>query len=373
MSVECERLHGVNLAQGICDTPTPEPVRRAAQEAIAAGMNQYVRLDGITPLRQSIARKLEAFNGISANPEREVLVTSGATGAFYAACTALLDPGDEVLVFEPFYSYHVNTITAVRATPVFVQLSAPDWALDLAILERSVTPRTRAIVINTPANPSGKVLTHAELEQLADFAQRHDLFVFSDEIYEYFLFDDRRHISPATLPGMRERTITISGFSKTFSVTGWRLGYLHCHERWRQSIAYFHDLSYVCAPSPLQMGVLAGLEQLGNDFYSSLAADYGRKRDMLCKALVEAGLTPSIPQGAYYVLADASVLPGATAKDRAMRLLENAHVAAVPGSAFFHDGSGDHLLRFCFAKTETDLAEACRRISAFRAVGAVRA
>jgi aminotransferase len=330
-------------------------------------------LDGIAPLRQSIARKLEEFNGIEADPDREVLVTSGATGAFFAACTALLNPGDEVIIFEPFYSYHVNTIAALRAFPVYVRLTTPDWEIDREAVERAVTARTKAIVINSPANPCGKVFTRTELDWLADFAERHDLFVFSDEIYEYFLFDERQHVSPATIPGMRERTITISGFSKTFSVTGWRLGYLHCSERWRQAIAYFHDLSYVCAPAPLQMGVLAGLEQLGESFYRQLAADYAHKRDMLCSALIQAGLTPSIPQGAYYVLADASGVPGATSKERAMMLLERARVAAVPGAAFFHDDSGERLLRFCFAKTEADLAEACNRLASLNVAGAVGA
>lgn len=372
MSVECERVKGINLAQGVCDTPTPDLIRRAAEEAIAAGINQYVRMDGIPPLRQAIARKLLSYNGIDADPEREILVTSGSTGAFYAACTALLDPGDEVIAFEPFYNYHTNLIAALGAKPVIIALPAPDWEIDRDALTHAITSRTKAIIVNSPANPGGKVFTRDELEFIADLARRHDFFVFTDEIYEYFLYDGRKHISMATLPGMSERTITISGFSKTFSVTGWRLGYLACAARWKPAMAYFHDLTYICAPSPLQVGVTAGLNELGDVFYAELAADYANKRDMLCDALMKAGLKPSIPQGAYYVLADASSLPGRDSKQRAMALLERAGVAAVPGSAFFRPEtpSANNMLRFCFAKTEADLAEGCRRLSALEGAGA---
>ncbi len=373
MSVECERMKGINLAQGVCDTPTPDVVRHAAQEAIAAGMNQYVRLDGIAPLRHAIARKLASYNGLEADPEREVLVTSGATGAFYAACMALLDPGDEVILFEPFYSYHVNTVVALGGVPVYVRLDAPDWQIDIEQLKHAITPKTKAIIVNTPANPSGKVFSGTEMESIAELALRHDLFVFTDEIYEYFLFDGCGHRSFAALPGMRERTIVISGFSKTFSVTGWRIGYLACDARWTQAIAYFHDLSYVCAPSPLQVGVTAGLNELSTGFYEHLSVEYARKRDMICDALVHAGLRPSVPQGAYYVLADASALPGVNSKDRAMALLQRAGVAAVPGAAFFHDDAGETILRFCFAKTEADLSEACRRLRALHVAGAAGA
>ncbi|HEY0566163.1 MAG TPA: pyridoxal phosphate-dependent aminotransferase [Terriglobales bacterium] len=370
MSVECDRVRGINLAQGICDTPTPQVVREAAQRAIGEGMNQYVRLDGIAPLRQAIAHKLETYNGLRVDPEREVLVTSGSTGGFYAAVLALLNPGDEVIVFEPFYSYHVNTFVAHGVQPVFVRTIAPEWQFDMEALRHAVTPRTRAILVNSPANPSGKVFSRAELESIAELCLRHDLFLFTDEIYEYFLYDGREHISPATLPGMRERSITITGFSKTFSVTGWRLGYVACDAKWRQAIAYFHDLMYICAPSPLQMGVTAGLTQLGADFYADLRAEYATKRDLLCDALSAAGLNPSVPQGAYYVLADASALPGADAKQRAMYLLENSGVAAVPAKAFWHDNYGENMLRFCFAKTDADLRSACERLKAMRPVGA---
>src|SRR5271169_3958077 len=224
MSIECEKVNGINLAQGVCDTELPAPVAEGAKRAIERGMNSYTRYDGITELRGAIARKLRDYNGISADPDTQITVSAGSTGAFYAACLALLNPDDEVILFEPYYGYHVNTLLAVDAIPAYVTMQAPDWTFTAADLEKAVTPRTKAIMVNTPANPSGKVFSRTELEWIAEFAVRHDLFVFTDEIYEYFLYDGRRHVSPGSLPGMEERTITISGFSKTYSITGWRVG-----------------------------------------------------------------------------------------------------------------------------------------------------
>jgi aminotransferase len=362
MTVECERVNGINLAQGVCDTEVPQPVAARAIEAIAQGLNIYTRLDGIAPLRQAIAAKLDRHNGLTANPDTEILVTSGATGGFYAACKALFDPGDEVILFEPFYGYHRNTLRAQRVNAVSVPLTAPDWSLDFDALRAAITSRTRGIVVNTPSNPSGKVFSQEELEAIVALAQEHDLFVLTDEIYEYFVFEGTRHISLATLPGMAERTITISGLSKTFSITGWRVGYLVADPRWMGAIAYFHDLTYVCSPSPFQHGAAAGLLELPDTFYAGLATEYQAKRDALCSALSDAGLTPSIPQGAYYVLADVTKVPGTTAREKARNLLRQTGVAAVAGTAFFADGRGENLLRFCFAKRDEDLAHACHRL-----------
>jgi len=366
MSVECARVGGINLAQGVCDTELPAPVGVGAKEAIDRGANSYTRYDGVPELREAIAAKLKNYNGIIADPATQIIVSSGSTGAFYAACLALLDPGDEVVLFEPYYGYHLNTLLAADAVPAYVTMRAPDWTFCPDDLERVVTPRTRGILVNTPANPSGKVFSRAELEWVRDFAVRHDLFVFTDEIYEYFLYDGREHISPATLPGMDERTITISGLSKTFAITGWRIGYTVSHERWATAIGYMSDLVYVCAPSPLQWGAAKGLRDLPPEFYQRLAEEYAAKRDRLCGALDGAGLTPCSPQGAYYVLADASRLPGATSKEKAMHLLERARVATVPGEAFYHGSDGDNLIRFCYAKTDDELDEACRRIEAVK-------
>lgn len=366
MSVACTVAGGINLAQGVCDTDPPLPVVEAAIDAIHSGQNIYTRLDGIASLREGISRKFASFNRLEVDPNTEVLVTSGATGALHAALLALLNPGDECLVLEPFYGYHVSTLRSQRVTPVVIAMEAPDWELDFDRFRAAVTPRTRALILNSPSNPSGKVFSLPELEQLAAFAIEHDLFVFTDEMYEYFLYDGARHISIATLPGMRERTITISGFSKTFSVTGWRLGYLAADSRWLPAIGYFHDLTYVCAPSPLQHGAAAGLLALPESFYAEMAADYGGKRDRLCAALAKSGLTPSIPTGAYYVLADATKIPGADAKAKARTLLAQTGVAAVAGTAFFAEGRGESLLRFCFAKKQAELEDAAARLAALR-------
>lgn len=361
MSVECEKVKGINLAQGVCDTEVPAEVRRGAIDAIERGVNSYTRAEGVAEIRNSIASKMKRFNGIECDPETEIIVNSGSTGAFYSACLALLGPGDEVILFEPYYGYHLNTLVSVDAKPVYVSLRAPDWKFDTDEIERAVSPRTKAILINTPSNPSGKVFTREELEWVADFARRHDLFIFTDEIYEYFVYEGE-HISIATLPGARERTITMSGYSKTFSITGWRLGYTICDRKWAGAISFCHDLVYVCAPAPLQIGVAEGIRKLPDSFYQQISKDYVRKRDLICDTLREVGLTPSVPKGSYYVLADASILPGTTGKEKSMCLLRETGVATVSGNAFYHGTGGENLLRFCYAKTEAELTEACRRL-----------
>jgi len=362
MSVECDRIGGINLAQGVCDTPVPAPVQEAAIQAIHDGYNIYTRLDGITRLRNAIAAKQKRDYGLDYDPENEVLASCGATGGLHAAAMALLNPGDEVMLFEPFYGYHVSTLKSLRVAPVIVPLAEPDFALDVAALRAAITPRTRAILLNTPANPSGKVFSRAELEAIREIVLEFDLFLITDEIYEYFVYDGREHISAATLPEMRERTITLSGFSKTFSVTGWRLGYVTADARWMGAMAYFHDLTYVCAPSALQHGAAAGLEQLPTSFYSDLASDHQSKRTRILSALTDAGLKPTVPAGAYYVLADASRVPGKTTAEKARQLLAATGVASVAGSAFFRPGHGENLLRFCFAKKDHDLDDACARL-----------
>jgi aminotransferase len=362
MSIECDRVGGINLSQGVCDTEVPLMVRRAAQEAMDQGINTYTRYDGLDELREAIALKQERFTGMKVNPHREIVVSAGATGAFYCACLALLNPGDEVILFEPYYGYHLQTLVATQAVPVYLRTVPPGWSFNYADLEKVRTSRTRGIMVNTPSNPSGKVYNRSDLDIIARFAEDHDLFVFTDEIYEHFIYDGREHLPPATLPGMARRTITISGLSKTFSITGWRIGYCICDPRWAQAIGFFNDLIYVCAPAPLQMGVARGLMELGREYYQGLAREYLRKREIICQALSEAGLNPWIPEGAYYVLADISRLPGKNSKERAMSLLKKTGVACVPGEAFYHDDAGESLARFCFAKENNVLEEAGRRL-----------
>lgn len=362
MTQACSEVKGLNMAQGVCDTPSSPVVLKAAEQAMEQGKNVYSRFDGLPELRQALGKKLLRDNNISADPDTDITVSAGATGAFHCACLALLNSGDEVILFEPYYQYHINALLAVGVKPVIVPMQAPDWAWSVETLERAVTPRTAAIIVNSPGNPSGKVFTQLELETIGAVATKHDLFVITDEIYEYFLYDGHRHLSFAALPGMAERTITIGGYSKTFSITGWRIGYSVAAKPWAQAIGAMNDLLYVCAPTPLQAGVAAAIQELPPSFYRDMAKEFQNKRDRFCSVLAKVGLTPSIPQGAYYVLADASRMPGTTGKDRAMHLLNTVGVAGVAGEAFFSGAAGARFIRFSFAKTDADLDEACCRL-----------
>ena len=366
MSVECERIGGVNLSQGVCDLVIPKPVREAAKTAIDEGPNSYSRHDGTEALRRAVADHYRTHADLDVDPEKNVVVSAGATGALYCACLALLEPGDEVILFEPYYSYHQSTLVATGAVPKFVRTEPPNWDIPFEGLAAAVTPRTRAIIVNTPSNPCGKVWRRDELEHLADICCKHDLLVFTDEIYEHFLFGSDPHISPASIGDLWSRTVTISGLSKTFSITGWRIGYSVCCEDAAQAIANFNDLVYVCAPTPLQLGAAAGLMQLDKAYFEELRTAYRRKRDQLCGVLADVGLTPFVPDGAYYVLADVSSLPGETSSERAMHLLRETGVAAVPGRSFFTGTAGETLVRFCFAKEDAVLDDACARLSALR-------
>jgi aminotransferase len=361
MSIECARIGGINLSQGISKFPIAEPIQERVGCAVAEGKNHYTRYDGIFPLREAIADKYRE-QGIVCDPEKNVIVSAGATGAFYCACMALLNPGDEVIIFEPYYGYHINTLWAVHAVPVYVRLFPPEWSFTLEQLERVVTEKTKAIMINTPANPSGKVFSKNELTALGYFCKKHRLWVFTDEIYEYFLYDDNQHIIPASLPEFSGKTITISGYSKTFSTTGWRVGYAVVPGKLHDIIGYINDLIYVCAPSPLQYGIAEGMKSLPDDFYVTLAEKFQEKRDRIWSTLTEIGLEPYIPQGAYYILAKADKIPGTNSKAKALTLLRETKVASVPGRAFYHGNGGDNLLRFCFAQEDDVLDQACNAL-----------
>lgn len=362
MTRAVEAVGGVNLGQGVCDLPTHPAVKRGAIEAIEANRATYSVYEGIAPLRDAIARKLEGYNGVSYDPANEITVTVGSTGAFALAALATIDPGDRVILFEPFYSYHLNTVLVAGGEPRFVATRGDGFAFEERELDAAAA-RAKAVVVCTPANPSGKVFTREELETIARVAERHDLLVVTDEIYEYILFDGRRHVSPASLPGMRDRTITISGFSKTFSITGWRLGYAAGPAEILRTMGLLSDLLYVCAPTPLQHGVLEGMS-VGPDYYESLKADYAVLRGLMAEGLSAAGLRPILPQGAYYMLADHAPRGWRSAREAADALLSRAGVAAIPGTAFYsRPEDGEHLLRFCFAKPLEAIEEANRRMA----------
>ncbi|RMF72500.1 MAG: aminotransferase class I/II-fold pyridoxal phosphate-dependent enzyme [Planctomycetota bacterium] len=365
MTRECVRVGGINLGQGLGDLPTPPQVAQGAIEAIRAGHSQYSFPEGTAELREAIAAKLARDNGLEVDPAREIVVTVGSSGAFAAALMALLDPGDGLLLFEPYYGYHLGAALLAGLRPEFVSLSPPTFAVDESALRAAISPNTRAIVLCTPSNPSGKVMSADELCIIERVATDADLLVITDEIYEYIVYDGVRHISPATIGSLRERTVSIMGFSKTFSITGWRMGYAVAPPRLARAINMANDLFYVCAATPLQHGVTAGL-QAPRESYAQLAGQYQRKRDIICAALREAGMTPIVPKGAYYVLAEIQHLGFTSAKAAAMALLEEVGVASIPGTAFYQGATGERLLRFCFAKQDDVLHEAGERIRRFR-------
>jgi aminotransferase len=355
----------INLAQGFPNFAAPDVIKDAAAKAIRDDINQYAITWGAQHLREALARTYSARYGLDADPDREITVTCGATEAMIATLLAVVDPGDEVIVFEPFYeNYGPDTILA-DARPVYVPLEAGQ-PLDLERLAAAFTPRTRAIIVNTPSNPSGRVLTRGELEAIAEQCRRHDALAVTDEIYEHIRYEGD-HIPIAMLPGMRSRTVTISGASKTFSVTGWRVGWIIAPPTLTDAIRKVHDFLTVGSPAPLQAGVASALDTLREDFYAGLARDYRRRRDLLHAALVESGFRCLPPEGAYYILADytgLAPLAGDPADDTAFAvwLSREVGVTPVPGSSFFREGARRPLVRFVFCKTDEVLAEAAERL-----------
>lgn len=358
MSLECDRVGAINLSQGICDLPLPQLLKDAVNEAIRLGYNHYTRYDGIDYLRQQIAIKARDFNGIDCDENANITVSAGATGALYCACYALFNPGDEIIIFEPFYGYHEYTLTSLNLVPKYLRLQDESWAVDYEALETLISHHTRAILISNPMNPCGKVFTREELLKLGQICQKHNMFLISDEIYEYIVFDEKKHISPASIREIKNNVITISGYSKTYSITGWRIGYSIAEKEIATMIGAVNDMLYVCAPAPLQYAVAKGIEFLPKSFYQENCKDYQEKRDMLCECLSNCGIHPYFPEGAYYVLADVSILPGKSSKQKAMYLLNNSGIGVVPGEAFYKK-YGENIVRFCFAKDKCVIEEVC--------------
>lgn len=355
--------HGaINLAQGFPDFPAPELLKEAAARAIRDNVNQYAITWGARRLREAIAKKYSDWYGLSVDPEAEITVTCGATEAMAATLMAIVDPGDEVIVFEPFYENYGPDAILCDARPVFVSQD-PGQALDLERLAAAFTDRTRAIVVNTPANPTGRVLTSSELEGIARLCERFKAWAVTDEIYEHILYEGK-HIPLATLPGMRERTVTISGASKTFSITGWRIGTIMAPARVTDAIRKVHDFLTVGAPAPLQEALAVAMETLGPEYYHGLAADYRRRRELLWNGLNRAGFKSVRPEGAYYILCDFSALSDLSDTEFARQLVVEKGVASVPGSSFFSRPElGRHLVRFAFCKTDSVLEAAARKLS----------
>lgn len=352
----------INLAQGFPNFPTPDVLKEAATRAVHDDINQYAITWGAQRLRDAIAARYADWYGMAVNPNAHLTVTCGATEAMAATLLAIVDPGDEVVVMEPFYENYGPDAILCEASPVYVPLR-PGEPLDLDRLAAACSRRTRAIVVNTPNNPAGRVLTRAELEGIAELCQRYGAWAVTDEIYEHIRYD-AEHIPIATLPGMAERTITISGASKTFSVTGWRIGWIVAPQGVSDAIRKVHDFLTVGAPAPLQEGVAAALETLPAAYYTGLAAEYRRRRDLLLGALDRAGFRSIAPEGAYYILSDFSGLSDRSDTEFSHWLTREVGVAPVPGSSFFSEpGLGRHLVRFAFCKTDDLLQAAAERLT----------
>ena len=357
------RVGAVNLAQGYPDFPAPAKLKEAAKRAIDEDFNQYAITHGSPNFRTAIAAKVRSYNNIDCDADRNVTVTCGATEAMIATMLAVINPGDEVIIFEPFYENYGPDVTLSGATARFVTLRDPDFSIDRKELEAAFSRRTKAIIINTPHNPTGKVFSRAELEMIAELCLKHDTLAITDEIYEHIIYGDARHLSIATLPGMADRTVTISGLSKTYSITGWRLAYTVACERLTSAIRKVHDFLTVGAPHPLQEAGAAALK-LPAKFYADLSTMYERKRGTLLDALNAAGLKCRSPQGAYYIIADIGHLGFADDFAAADFLLDQVGVAAVPGSSFYrHPELGKRKIRFTFSKSDETLAAAAERLS----------
>src|SRR5256885_6979013 len=352
----------INLAQGFPNFAAPDVLKQAAARAIADDVNQYAITWGAKRLRDALARKYADWYGMPVNPETDITVTCGATEAMASALLAIVDPGDEVIVFEPFYENYGTDAILCGAKPVYVPLAA-DAELDLDRLAAAFSKRTRAIILCTPNNPTGRVLTRRELEAIAELCRRHDAYAVTDEIYEHIYYEGE-HIPIATLDGMRDRTITISGASKTFSVTRWRAGTLVAPAPVSDAIRKVHDFLTVGAPAPLQEGLAVAMEELGPAYYGQLKTDYRKRRDLLCTALVHAGFHCVPPQGAYYVMTDFSALSDLPDDEFAAWLTKDVGGAPFPGSSFYSRPElGRRQVRFAFCKTTDLLEEAARRLA----------
>jgi aminotransferase len=362
--------HGaVNLAQGFPDFPCPPALKKLANQALSADHNQYSITWGLPGLRKAIAAKAKLYNGIRADPETEVTVTCGSTEAMICAFLGLVNPGQEVILFQPFYeNYHPDSYLS-GAKPVYVNLRAPDWSFSETELRKAFGPKTAAVVITTPHNPTGKVFSRGELELISKLCQKWGTLVFCDEIYEHILYDGAKHVSPASVPGLEDRTVTLNSASKTYGVTGWRVGWAIAVKPLTLAMRKVHDFLTVCAATPLQVAVEGALG-FPASYYRDLAKEYKARRDFLIQSLESVGFRCFKPRGAYYVMAEAGKFLNGKLKDDAAlakHLVSAIGVAAVPGSSFYRQSRKDarsDLLRFCFCKKEETLRGAVERLRA---------
>ncbi len=364
MSRLAAKHNAVNLAQGFPDFAAPAIIKDAAQRAIADDINQYAITWGAKPFRDAIAAKYKRHYALDVDPEREITVTCGSTEAMIASLLAITNPGDEVIIFEPFYENFGPDTMLCAADRKFVTLHPPDWRFDPVELRRAFSKKTKAVIINSPGNPTGHVLDREQLTCIAELCQEFDAIAITDEIYEHILYDGAQHIPMICLPGMRDRTLLINSMSKTYAVTGWRVGWVLGSPDLTESIRKVHDFLTVGAAAPLQA---AGVVALGlpDSYFTEVAAHYKDRRDRMLGMLSRAGFRCSVPRGAYYVMADISALNRGDDVAFVKDLVERVGVAAVPGSSFFSDPElGRNWVRFCFPKKDETLAEAERRLLA---------
>jgi len=354
--------NAVNLAQGFPDFGAPEEIKRAAQEAIAADINQYAITWGAKPFRDAIAAKYRKGYDIDYDPEREITVCCGATEGMIATLLAVTNPGDEVIIFEPYYENYGPDALLCDARRKLVRLEPPDWTFDPDELRRAFSPKTKAIILNSPNNPTGKVFTLSELEFIAELCQEFDALAITDEIYEHITYDGTSHVPIATLPGMRERTVLVNSMSKTYSVTGWRVGFVLAAADLTDSIRKVHDFLTVGEAAPLQQAGVVALN-LPDSYYEKLSLEYQKRRDLLIEHLGKSGFRCFSPKGAYYVMADISGFGFPDDISFIRHMIESVGVAAVPGSSFFSEtGAGASLIRFCFCKKYETLEKAGDRL-----------
>jgi aminotransferase len=359
----------INLAQGFPDFPAPAVLKQAAADAIAADINQYPITWGAKPLRDAIASKYRRTYEMDYDPEQEITVCCGATEGMVASLLAVLNPGDEVVLFEPFYENYGPDTQLCGAETRYVTLHAPDWRFDPDELRRAFNSRTKAIILNSPNNPTGKVFSREELVQIAALCQEFDALAITDEIYEHILYEDAVHVPIASLPGMRERSILVNSMSKTYSVTGWRVGWVLAPPDLSNSIRKVHDFLTVGAASPLQAAGVVALS-LPDDYYRGLGTEYAKRRDHIINNLESAGFRCFRPQGAYYVMTDVSAFGFADDVAFVRHLIEHVGIAAVPGSSFYspHECGGSQQVRFCFCKKYETLESAGQHLMRLNAI-----
>lgn len=367
LTVMMAKANAINLGQGVCVMPVPEEVKQGALEAIQQGQNLYSPAAGVQRLREALSAKFNSFNKISCSTE-QVIVTSGATGAFESVCQAFVDRGDEVVCFKPFYPYHHNALQRRFAKVHYVNLTPPNWSFDPAELEAAFSERTKFILLITPHNPTGKIFSHAELDIISKLCKKYDALCVTDEVYEYIRYDGREHISPAARADLAERCITMGAYSKTFAITGWRIGYLVPPPSLVEVLRNVFDQAYVCAPVPFQHGVANGIEKLGQNYFDWLLTEYTRKREILNEALVRAGFVTYLPQGAYYIVADTRErFPQLSSEEVAELMIAKAKVGAVPASDFVGvevkgKPGASSIMRFCFAVPDAMLEQAAKNL-----------